>query len=255
MVLPSPTTVPGRVLTSLVAAEDIGELHKVLEPEALWYPPEEAGVVRAEADELLTVQGWRDRDGRLEREVAASLAVLCRPDEEFYGWATHDDVTFGLLAARIGKDGMLAVARPDGTISLANVPSARLAERLVAQLPDVPPASFTPATVSVAEVRATGASGRQRTARSVMSRRASPETRLVRELSALPTAGGGELSVAVRDRWGRRTRAGSPLRYADTDVGRIANLVVTGPQVRVEPGSRAMLAAALRKMATALCVQ
>lgn len=254
MVLPSPATVSGRALASLVVAEGLGELHKVLEPEALWYPPEEARAERGAVDELLTVQGWRDRDGRLEREVAASLAVLCRPDEEFYGWATHDDVTFGLLAARIGRDGMLAMARPDGTISLARVPSARLAERLVAQLPDVPPASFTPATVSVADVRATGPSGRQRTASSVMSRRASPETRQVRELSTLPTVGGGELSVAARDRWGHRTRAEAPLRYADTGLGRIANLVV-GQRVRVEPGSRAVLAAELRKMRTALSVQ
>ncbi len=254
MVLPSPTTVPGRVLASLVVTEGLGELHKVLEPEALWYPPEEAGSVRDEVDELLTVQGWRDRDGRLEREVAASLAVLCRPDEEFYGWATHDDVTFGLLAARIGKDGVVAVARPDGTISLANVPSTRLAERLVAQLPDVPPAHFTPVTVSVAEVRATGASGRQRTASRVLSRPASPEVRLVRELSALRTVGGGELSVAVRDRWGHRTRASSPLRYADTEVGRIANLVVPGQQLRVEPGSGTVLTDELRKMASALSV-
>ena len=251
MVLPSPATVPARLLSSLVVAAGLGELHKTLEPEVLWHPPGEPDHSRAEVDELLTVQGWRGRGGGLEREVAASLAVLCRPDEEFYGWATHGGATSGLVAGRIGKDGVLAVARPDGMISLASVPSSRLADRLVAQLPDVPPASFTPVVVSIADVRATSPSGRQRGG--VLSRRASPEARQARRLSSRPTTGGGELSVAVRDRWGHRTRADQPLRYADTDLGRIANLVVDDDlRVRVEPGSRASLAATLRQMRAAV---
>lgn len=253
MVLPSPATVPARLLSSLVTAAGLGELHKTLEPEVLWRPPEEPDRSHAEIDELLTVLGWRDRGGGLEREVAASLAVLCRPDEEFYGWATRDGATFGLVAGRIGKDGVLAVARPDGMIDLATVPSSRLADRLVARLPDVPPASFTPITVPVDDVRATRPGGRVRVASGVLSRRASPEARQARRLSTLPATGGGELSVAVRDRWGRRTRADQPLRYADTELGRIANLVTADDQrVRIEPGSRAALAATLLAMRAAL---
>lgn len=253
MVLPSPVTVPARLLSALVVAAGLGELHKTLEPEVMWHPPGEPDRSRAEVDELLTVHGWRDRGGGLEREVAASLAVLCRPDEEFYGWATYDGETFGLVAGRIGKDGVLAAARPDGTIALAGVPSSRLADRLVAQLPDVPPASFTPVTVAVADVRATRPNGRQRVASGVLSRRASPEARQERRLSSRPTTGGGELSVAARDRWGHRTRADQPLRYADTDLGRIANLMSADDQrVRIEPGSRAALAATLRDMRAAL---
>lgn len=254
--MPSPARVPARVLAWLVAAEQIGELHKTLEPESLWYPPDELDGQRAEIDELLTVQGWRDRAGALEREVAASLAVLCRPTEEFYGWMERDGVVFGLLAGRISKEGVLAVSKPDGMIWISGIPSGRLAERLVAQLPEVPAGPGKPFTVSVADVRATSPSGRQRTASGVRVRRAAPRVRQAKQLLARPTTGCGELSVAVRDQWGHRTRVEHPLRYADTDLGRIANREITvahgEPQIRIQPANRDDLAAVLHDMRRSL---
>lgn len=247
MVLPSPVAVSGDLLAALVVAEGIGELHKTLEPEPLWHPPADLDVRRAQVGEMVRAHGWCDRAGRLDREVAASLAVLCRPDEEYYGWSSHGGVTSGFLAARIGKEGVLAVARPDGTVRLAGIPSGQLARRLVAQLPDVPAARLAPFTVSATDVRAGG-----RPRDGALVRRPSPEVRRARRLLARPTTGGGELSVACRDQWGRRVRARVPLHYADTDLGRIASHVVERADgdtlVRVQPGDRLLLTVTLQAL-------
>lgn len=241
MVLPSPVTVSADLLAALVVAEGIGELHKVLEPEPLWHAPADLDVRRAQVGELLMAHGWCDRDGRLDREVAASIAVLCRPDEEYYGWASHCGASLGVLAARIGKEGVLAVAHADGTVRLACIPSGQLARRLVAQLPEVPAARLDPFTVSTVDVRGRSRGG-------ALVRRPSPEVRRARRLLERPTTGGGELSVACRDRWGRRVRARVPLHYADTDLGRIASHVVDDVRVRVQPGTRVMLTVTLQAL-------
>ncbi len=242
MVLPAPAHLPAAQLAWLLADADLGEPHKTIAPEARWLPPAGHDAMRRQAQEVLTALGWRDRFGRLEREVAASLAVLCRPQVEYYGWIVHDGRTVGVLAGRIGREAVLAVHQPDATVWLSQVNSTRLAERLVAQTPDVPAGRGAPFTVSAAEVRATRRDGRQRTAAGVGVRRAAPEVRQARRLAGLPATGHGELSVARRDGWGRRRRAGQPLRYTDTSDGRFAVLFTGGPdRVRVEPAGRADL--------------
>lgn len=241
MVLPAPAKVPVDLLAWLVAEYRLGELHKTLLPEARWYPRTERDALRGRVRELLVVRGWRDRRGELEREVAASLTVLCRPAEEFYGWITRDGDTVGVLAGRIGRESVLAVSHPDGTVGLSTGNSSRLAARLVAQTPDVTAGPGRPFTVSPDEVLSANRGGRQRTPSGVTVRRASAEVRLARRLAALPVSGCGELSTARRDRWGRRHRAEEPLRYVDTADGRIATLVTTvsgRSLTRVEPASR-----------------
>ncbi len=240
MVLPAPAKVPADLLAWLVAKYHLGELHKTLLPDAMWYPPAEHDALRGQVAELLLVQGWRDRHGELEREVAASLTVLCRPTDEYYGWIKRDGTTTGVLAGSIGKEAVLAIAHPDGTVWLNNINSTRLAARLVAQTPDVPASPDTPFAVSPDEVRSTNRSGRQRTPSGVTVRRANAAVRRAQRLAASPVTGYGELSTARRDQWGHRHRAEHPLRYADTTTGRIATLTdSTDGQllVRVQPAS------------------
>ncbi|WP_291412906.1 ESX secretion-associated protein EspG [Actinophytocola sp.] len=249
--LQAPAKVPADLLAWLVAEYRLGELHKTLLPEAKWFPEAEHDVLRGQAQELLLVQGWRDRHGDLEREVVASLTVLCRPAEEFYGWIARDGDTIGVLAGRIGKETVLAVRHPDGTVWLNNINSTQMAARLVAQTPDVPAGTAKPFTVSPDEVRSTNRSGRQRTPSGVTVRRASAEARLAQRLAALPVSGYGELSTATRDQWGHRHRAEEPLRYADTTDGRVATVVTTvagQSQVRVEPASRDSMIRILTRM-------
>lgn len=247
MALPAPVSVSTDLLAWLVADANLGELHKTLAPEARWLPPSDHDELRRRCQELLTELGWRDRHGRLEREVAGALTVLCRPRVEFYGWIAHDGQTIGVLAGRIGKEGVLAVHQPDTTVWLTSVNSTRLAERLVAQTPDVPPGRAKSFTVSAAEVRATRRDGRQVTPSGARVRQAAPEVRQARQLAALPSTGHGELSVARRDELGRRQRSPHPLRYSDTSGGRYI-LSFVSDQIRVEPAGRDDLVRHLYRM-------
>lgn len=244
MVLRAPARVPADLLAWLVIEHQLGELHKTLLPEARWYPRAEHDVLCGQGRELLFMQGWRDRRGNLEREVAASLTVLCRPVEEFYGWIHRDGNTVGVLTGRIGTEAVLAIRRPDATVWLSQINSTKLTARLVAQTPDVPASPITPFTVSPDEVRATNRSGRERTPAGVGVRRASVDVRRAQRLATVPVSGYGELSTARRDQWGHRHRAEQPLRYADSVDGRIVTSVSTvdgQTQLRVEPAGRETL--------------
>lgn len=247
MVLPAPATVPAQVLAWLVAAEGLGELHVTLVPDPQWRAPSVRNPWQDEAAERLTVLGWRDSSGRLEREVAASLTVLCRPDVEMFGWISHNGTTIGALAARIGKDAVLAVGTPDGMIGLSSIPAGRLAERLVAQTPLIPAGPGKPLVVSPAEVRSVNRAGRQLTATGAIVRKASMEARQVKELLAQPGTGGGELWVAARDGAGHRHVIKQPLRYADIAGGRHLITVHGTAQVQLVPAGRAQLVTALNQ--------
>ncbi|WP_291415579.1 ESX secretion-associated protein EspG [Actinophytocola sp.] len=245
MVLPAPATVPARVLAWLVAAERLGELHLTLAPAAQWQPPSARNPWSDETAERLTVLGWRDSAGKLEREVVASLTVLCRPVVEMFGWMTHAGATIGVLAARIGKDAMLAVRTPDGRIGLSSIPAGRLAERLVAQAPLIPPGPGKPLSVSPADLRSVNRAGRQLTSTGAIVRKAGPDARHTRQLLSQPGTGGGELWVATRDSAGRRHVIERPLRYADIDNGRHQITVSGAAQVRLIPAGCAQLVTAL----------
>lgn len=245
MVLPAPAQIPARVLAALVAAEGLGELHVALAPSATWRSPKLGDPVRGEVTERLTALGWRDRRGGLEREVAASLAVLCQPAIAYYGWITHNDSTTAVLAAAIGKEAVLAIRRPDSTIWLSNTGTSRLAEQLVAQTPNIQPGQGKPFTVSLTELHRTGRSGRQRAAAGVVLRRASPEVRHAQQLIALPTTGAGELYVATRDTTGQCHTHDQPVNYTDTTDGRYLVTAIGHDAIRISPADGAVLVSQL----------
>ncbi len=242
--LPAPATIPARVLATLVATEHLGELHLTLAPTAVWRPPTWRD---PPVDEYLAALGWRDRTSGLEREVAATLAVLCRPVVELYGWITHRGTTIGVLAGRIGKDAVLAVHTQDGMVGLSNIPTTRLADRLVAQAPPVPAAQVKPFLVSPAEVRSVTWSGRLLSPTGVIARRASPETRLAKQLLVQPRTGGAELWAATRTSTGLRHAIEHPVRYADLGGRRWLITTVSPTQVALGPGSPEHLVAALNR--------
>jgi len=244
VVLPAPVTVPARLLATLVAAEHLGELHLTLAPTAVWRPPTWR---EPPADDYLAALGWRDPTNGLEREVAATLAVLCRPAVELFGWITHLGTTIGVLAGRIGKDAVLAVRTQDGMVGLSNIPTTRLADRLVAQAPPVPPAPVKPFLVSPAEVRSVTWSGRLLSPTGVTARRASPETRLAKQLLVQPRTGGAELWAAARTNTGLRHAVEHPVRYADLGGRRWMITTHNPTQVALGPGSPEQLVAALNR--------
>jgi hypothetical protein len=194
--------------------------------------------------------GLFDRRGRLDVEVVASLAVLCRPGAEFYGWIYRGDKTVGVLAAAIGREAILAV-RDGDSVSLSQIRPESLPEELVAQTAEVPPGRGEAFSLLQSEALAS-VGGRQPTEAGVGTRPASTEVRLAQKIAGLPTIGGGQLSVAVRDGLGRRRATMQPLRFADTRAGRWLNQMSPlgngENRILIAPASRRDLVIRLREM-------
>ncbi|HEY7591830.1 MAG TPA: ESX secretion-associated protein EspG [Actinophytocola sp.] len=250
MVLSRPLTLDAEALARLVRLENLGELHVTLKPLGVWRPRAEEVRVETETRARLLREGLLDRRGRLDVEVAASLAVLCRAGAEFYGWINEGERTRAVLAAAIGREAVLAI-REDDEVTIAQIRPESLPQVLVAQIPDVPPARGEAHNIMRSEaVAAVG--GRHRTEAGVGSRPAPREVRAVQQIAALPTTGGGELYVAVRDRASRRRPVANPLRYADTSMGRWLNLMSDAgggeQRVLVAPATKADLIRRLQEM-------
>ncbi len=225
MVLSAAVRVSASVLSALVARERLGKLHVALAPVATWR--DEPLDIR---DELAAI-GWA---GELDRDVIASLRVLCEPTTAYYGWLTHDGATVSVLTAAIGREAILAV-RDGDLVRLRTIGARQLADRLVAQLPDVPPGRGLPFTVSLSELRATDRRGRVRAPGGVVSRRAGPEVLRAQELLALESTGAGEIYSSSQ----------VPLCYIDTVEGRYVVSSLTEDTVRVAPASVSALVSQL----------
>lgn len=248
MVLASPLTLSADALARLVRVEKLGDLHVTLRPLVRWRPrPDQERLVAEERDEFLGL-GLIDENGRLEPDVASSLAVLCRPGAEFYGWINEGERTRGVLAAAAGREAVLAIRDRD-TVTVNQIRPDALPDVLVAQTPDVRPAKGDTFTFPRSDVFATSG-GRHRTDDD------DGPARSVQRIMAQPTTGGGELNVAVRDRAARRRTAPYPLRYADTESGRWLNHMTDAPggehTVLVAPATRTDLVRRLQDMHRAL---
>jgi EspG family len=250
VVLPKPLSLPAEALARLVALENLGELHVTLKPLAMWRPKQVEHELETRARGEFARMGLFDRRGRLEIELVASLTVLCRPGVEFYGWINQGDQTRGVLAGAIGREAILAI-RDGDLVSLRQIRPESLPEALVAQVPDVRPGRGEAFNVLQSEALAS-VGGRQRTEAGVGTRMASPEVRLAQKIAELPTTGGGQLYVAVRDGLGRRRATEQPLRYADTEHGRWLNHMTAlsdgDHRILIAPAAHRDLVARLQEM-------
>lgn len=248
--LEKPLKLHVEALVRLVRMENLGELHVTLKPQAVWRRKSDQDLLEVESRKEFMRLGLLDNRGRIDVEVAASLAVLTRAGAEFYGWINEGDNTKGVLAGAIGREAVLAI-RDGATVTVSQIRPETLPMALVSQTPDVRPSRGEAVNVLRSEMLAT-VGGRQRTAAGVGMRPAPPEVRILQQIIAQPTTGGGELYVAVRDRMGRRKPVQDPLRYADTENGRWLNQTTTtrdGEQrILVAPATRSDLAARLQDM-------
>jgi hypothetical protein len=250
VVLPKPLTLPSEALARLVALENLGELHVTLKPMATWRPRQLEHEVETRTREEFARMGLFDRRGRLDVELVASLAVLCRPGAEFYGWIDRGDKTVGVLAAAIGREALLAI-RDGDLVTVSQIRPDSLPDALVGQTADVPPGRGEAFSLMRSDAVAS-VGGRQRTEAGVGTRPANTEVRLAQKIAALPTTGGGQLYVAIRDGVGRRRATEQPLRYADTKAGRWLNLMTPlrggDHRVLIAPAGRRDLVVRLQEM-------
>ena len=250
MVLPRSLTLPAEALRRMVALENLGELHVTLKPAALWRPKHLEHEVETRTRAEFARMGLFDRRGRLDVELVASLTVLCRAGAEFYGWISEGDKTVGVLAAAIGREAILAI-RDGDSVSLSQIRPETLPEALVGQTKEVPPGRGEAFSLLQSEALAS-VGGRQRTEAGVGTRPASTQVRLAQKIAELPTTGGGQLFVAIRDSMGRRRASSQPLRYADTESGRWLNhMTAQGNgenQILIAPAGRRDLVVRLQEM-------
>jgi hypothetical protein len=248
--LSRPLTLEADELVRLLRLENLGEPHIALKPLGVWRPKAEEQQVESRIRARFTQLGLIDPRGRLDAELSASLAVLCRAGAEFYGWINQGDVTLAVLAAAIGREALLALREGD-LVTLTQIRPESLPEVVIAQLPEVPPARGKAHNVLRSEALA-AVGGRANTEAGVGRRLASADVRAVQDIAAMPTTGGGELHVAVRDRMARRRAVRYPLRYADTTAGRWQNYMIDAGngehRVLVAPASRADLVRRLQEM-------
>ncbi|RZS44356.1 ESAT-6 protein secretion system EspG family protein [Herbihabitans rhizosphaerae] len=227
MTLPADVSLPAELLAAIVHEESLGELHVALAPAAMWRPRARRRELTEQIAAEVARLGWRDRKGRLDAEVEASLRVLCMPTVEYYGWLHDGERTIGVLAAAIGNEAVLAL-RDGDTVWLNQLRGpSRLASSLVAQTPDVPPGHGGPLRVPQEELAATRTDGRTRMPSGATLRRASHAARTARQLMDQPVYGTGELHTAIRDHLGRRQQAEPPVTYTDTASGRYTSAVTT----------------------------
>ena len=254
--LPGSARLPLDALARLVRQEGIGELPDVLAPAAVWRPAADENAAGTRAREGASRLGWLDRHGRLDVDVTASLAVVCRGGVEFKGWISSTSTgDTGVLVAATGREAILAVAGR-GEVSLRRAPPKKLAETLTAQIPDVRAGDGAAVSVPLEDLR--NATQWQRPAPGTVAARPVPraDLRQVLRITGLPTTGSGELWIAIRDSMGRRRQIPSPLRYADTESGRYLNLATLSGNgemwLLVAPGTRHDLAIRLRNLHSAI---
>ncbi|HJQ47370.1 MAG TPA: ESX secretion-associated protein EspG [Amycolatopsis sp.] len=226
-------SLPLEALAGAVEQENAGTLHLVLRPEPIWLSGAEKLAAKERLHEALRNAGLLDHRGRVDVEFLDWLPLLTNASLEYYGWAHDGEHTYGVLAAARGLQGIVAI-RVEAGVALRPVPRDRLADALVAELPDVRPGGGRPLMIRVADLE-----------------QASREDRIpswnVRDLVNVlqrPVTGTGELYVARRDELNRYTRLEQPLHYADTDWGRYLNYTIgTGrdAEIHLAPGDPAAL--------------
>lgn len=205
-------SLPLDALAGAVEREKMGTLHLVLRPEPMWLPDEEKLAADRRMRETLREAGLLDRQGRLDIEFLDWLPLLTNASLEYYGWVHDGQRTYGILAAARGLQGIVAVRVNDG-IALKPVHRDRLADALVAELPEVRPGGGRPLVIRVADL--------QEAARE--DRIPSWDIRDLVNVLQRPVTGTGELYAAHRDELNRYHRMERPLHYADTDWGRYLN--------------------------------
>lgn len=226
-------SLPLEALAGAIERENAGSLHLVLRPEPMWLSDAEKLAAERRMRETLEEAGLLDRRGRLDVDFLDWLPLLTNASLEYYGWVHDGQRTYGILAAARGLQGIIAVRVDDG-IALKPVARDRLADALVAELPDVRPGGGRPLVIRVVELEEAGREDRI----------PSWDIRDLVNVLQRPVSGTGELYAARRDELNRYHRLEQPLHYADTDWGRYLNYTVgagSDAEIHLAPGHHSTL--------------
>jgi hypothetical protein len=217
------------VLRRVLRTRGHGDPHLTLADGAVWSDPATDRAADDEAWRAFTRAGLADGDDELDW-----LALLARPQVEYYGWITEGPTTTAVLAAATGANAIVANRSGNG-VYLAPADANRLADAVVAYLPPARPGRGR--SINVPRTDLAAAAG-------------------FAELAALDRTGAGEFHVAVRDRTtGRRACCPHPIGYQDTVAGRWLVQIVPGHDqdwVTATPATQDLLRTRLRAAHQAL---
>lgn len=162
---------------------------------------------------------------RLNPDFRDALVVLSRPGSEFYAWIVSgpEQVRTALVAA-IGRDALL-LTREDQQVRLGPTRPETMAETLVAQFPEHPPAKARSISVARSEYEKSG----QPSEEVSLTNNPGATSYDVRRLQALvqePRVRTIQLGVAMRDRSAQRRR--DKFAVLDLESGRWENHVSSG---------------------------
>lgn len=245
--LPRPLSLSAHALDRMVQRENIGSLHVALAPTALWIPQDEQYEVDKQVTQEFAQLGLIDAHGHLDVELIDSLAVLCRPIEERYGWISKGGHVRGVLAGSIGREAILAI-RDGEEIWMSQIRPEHLEQALVAQLPEHPKARGEVINVVFSDLAAARSGG---TSGGVREKPVGSEIRRVLQFAEEPTLGGAELYAGHRDGQGGYRYTEHPLRVVDTREGRWENVTTPRPDdalITIAPATAGDIANRLREL-------
>jgi hypothetical protein len=242
--LARPLTVTVSALTTMLHSCGLGVAHPVIEVEPIFTDTEgdqrAQDAMRAEFRRL----GMVDHQGRWDADMLDTLAVVARPSVEYFGWFNIDGgSTFGVLVAALGEQAVVVVRGP-AKVRLTAIRNHSLPETLVRQLPVVPAARIEAVNIRQGEIETTAADD-GRTVLVDARPGARDDLAAVRALTAEQAVGLGELYVAVRDGRGLRVSSREPIRYRDSQRGRVL-ITVADDYLSIAPATPVLLAARLR---------
>lgn len=241
--LSRPVTVTVGALSGVLRAHDLGEPPVLIQPSPLWLDEsDEAAADTATVAEFAEV-GLVDRHGRLDDDALDTLHVLARPGVEYTAVFTSAGRQHSVVVAERGSEAVIAYREGDA-VTLTSFQHASLAEELLRQVPDARPAPIGTLNVRIADLASlpddpfgTPDSTAQ-------------QARTLGILARARLVGQGELSVGIRDHYGRR-QISAPIRYQDYRIGRVVILTSAG-YLSVAPANKKLLRTRLQDAHRAL---
>ncbi|WP_268891335.1 ESX secretion-associated protein EspG [Actinokineospora pegani] len=201
----------------LCESQGLGEPHLFFAGGARYYPIS----VRQEADahlrRELDAAGVNGPRG-LDPDFVDLLTAVQRGQAEYYGWLQDEEGPYSVIAAQLGRVGVLAQKIGD-RVTFERVDPARVLDAFIFRLPNVPASRGDAISVRESDYAADS----QQQGGFQMSRPRSarpPEARRLEALMSAPRKGGGKLYTARRDHRGVRTRAAEWLNFLDLPDGR-----------------------------------
>ncbi|HEY8374165.1 MAG TPA: ESX secretion-associated protein EspG [Pseudonocardiaceae bacterium] len=242
---------------------ELGARPLILNTREQGFTVDEARFIDQQAWQALAARGLVFTDGSVHPDLEDALQTLATPAAEVdLRWAPGIGQEVRAMAVRRGDLGVVAMldntqgdphgnGGPGGPIYLDVVRDTAFVDALVGLLPDTPPgpgsAVSMPSTAVEKALRHSDGDDAEFEA-ALMDEGVRPgDARLLVDMVGGERLAAGQIGAAVRDRWGKRTRAPWVVALTDTHRGRYA-MYERGGWITVAPVSRQRIVELVREL-------